>query len=60
MFKTLILQCLVTAALADSCSFLLLSIDGLSSPGTFRLQVWLEGAAETCPAPRLSPAGEAL
>ena len=35
MFKTLIPRCLVTAALADSCSFLLLSIDGLSSPGTF-------------------------
>ena len=48
------------AALAGSCPFLPFSIDDLSSPGTFRLQVWLEGTAETCPAPRLSPVGEAL
>ena len=50
----------MTAALAGPCPFLPFSIDGLSSPGTFRLQVWLEGTAETCPAPRFSLVGEAV
>ena len=60
MFKSPILWCFVMAALAGSCPFLPFSIGGLSSPRTFRLQVWLEGTAETCPAPRLSLVGEAL
>ena len=59
-FKSPILWCFVMAALAGSCPFLPFSIGGLSSPRTFRLQVWLEGTAEMCPAPHLSLVGEAL